>query len=63
MLVVVLVMLFIVIAGALVVTYVAYPARGREVPRAAWLGPALERAAGKIGIDERDEERERSLRR
>ena len=63
MLVVVLAMLLIVFAGALVVAYVAFPARGREVPHAAWLGPALERAAGRIGVDEQDEQRERTIRR
>lgn len=63
MIVVALAMLFIVVAGALLVTYVAFPARGLPVPCVAWLGPALERAAGRIGIDEQDDEREHSLRR
>lgn len=44
MLVVTLVMLVIVVLAALVVTYVAYPHRGEEVPAAPWLGEAMARA-------------------
>lgn len=44
MLVVTLVMLVIVVLAALVVTYVAYPHRGEEVPAAPWLGDAMARA-------------------
>ncbi|HEU4811863.1 MAG TPA: hypothetical protein VFT00_06960 [Nocardioides sp.] len=44
MLVVTLVMLVIVALAALVVTYVAYPHRGEEVPAAPWLGDAMARA-------------------
>lgn len=45
MLVIALVMLVIVVLAALVVTYVAYPHRGQEVPAAPWLGEAMTRAA------------------
>jgi hypothetical protein len=44
-LVIALVMLVILILAALVVTYVAYPHRGEEVPAAPWLGDAMSRAA------------------
>jgi len=40
-LVIALVMLVILILAALVVTYVAYPHRGEEVPAAPWLGDAM----------------------
>lgn len=53
-LVVVLAMLLILAAAALVVTYVAYPARGREVPRAPWLGNALARGADRVGLADDD---------
>jgi hypothetical protein len=45
MLVLTLIMLAIVAMAALVVTFVAYPHRGQEVPNAAWLGDAMARAA------------------
>jgi hypothetical protein len=54
-LVVVLAMVVIVAAASLVVTYVAYPARGRDVPRAPWLGAALERGADRLGLTGEDE--------
>lgn len=60
MLVVVLAMLVIVAAAALVMTYVAYPARGREVPRAPWLGSALAHGADRLGLQEDDHEHEQS---
>ncbi len=44
MLVIALVMLVILILAALVVTYVAYPHRGEEVPAAPWLGDAMTKA-------------------
>jgi uncharacterized membrane protein len=55
-LVVVLAMVMIVAAAGLVVTYVAYPARGRQVPRAPWLGDALARGADRLGLAEDDHE-------
>ena len=45
MLVIILIMAVIVALAALVVTYVAYPHRGEEVPNAPWLGDAMARAA------------------
>ena len=45
MLVIVLAMLVILVLAALVVTYVAYPHRGEEVPAAPWLGDAMTKAA------------------
>ena len=44
MLVIALVMLVILTLAALVVTYVAYPHRGEEVPAAPWLGDAMTKA-------------------
>lgn len=40
---VLLAMLAILVIAGLVATYVAYPARGQQVPHAPWLGEALER--------------------
>jgi hypothetical protein len=45
-------MLVIVGVAALVVAYVAYPQRGREVPKAPWLGDAMIRAATRMGVHE-----------
>jgi hypothetical protein len=53
-------MLIIVVAAVLVVTYFAYPQRGRSVPRFPRLGTAMERAATRLGIDEADSERPKS---
>ena len=57
MLLVAVVMLGILLAAALVVTYVAYPQRGREVPAAPWLGEALDRTASRLGLEDADDER------
>lgn len=38
-------MLAIVALAALIVVYVAFPHRGREVPRAPWVGHAMRRGA------------------
>jgi len=43
-LVIVVMMLVILILAALVVTYVAYPHRGEEIPAAPWLGDAMAKA-------------------
>ena len=48
MLVLILIMAVIVAVAALVVTYVAYPHRGEEVPNAPWLGEAMSRAADAV---------------
>jgi hypothetical protein len=45
MLVIALVMLVILVLAALVVTFVAFPHRGEELPAAPWLGEAMTRAA------------------
>jgi hypothetical protein len=54
-LVVVLAMVLIVAMAALVVTYVAFPARGRQVPGAPWLGDALAQGADRLGLDEHED--------
>jgi len=53
-------MLVIVAAAVLVVTFFAYPQRGRPVPRFPKLGPAMERAADRIGLNETDSDRPKS---
>lgn len=50
MIVVCVAMAVIVSAAGLVVAFVAYPQRGREVPSASWLGDAMTRAAVKVGV-------------
>ena len=55
MLVVVFAMVLIVAMAALVVTYVAFPARGRKVPGAPWLGDALAHGADRLGLDEHED--------
>lgn len=44
MLTIVIAMFVILVVSALVVVYVAFPHRGQSVPRATWLGDALNRA-------------------
>ena len=44
MFMIVVVMLVVLAVAALVMTFAAYPNRGQEVPRAPWLGEALNRA-------------------
>jgi hypothetical protein len=60
MIVIGLTMLLIVVAAVLVVTYFAYPQRGRPVPRFPRLGSALDRAAGRIGMNESERDRPKS---
>ncbi|MEV7428639.1 MULTISPECIES: hypothetical protein [unclassified Nocardioides] len=50
MLTISLVMLFIVLVAGLVVTYVAFPHRGQQVPQAPWLGEAMERVAERAPV-------------
>lgn len=50
MLVIAVVMLVILVLCALVVTYVAYPHRGEEVPAVSWLGEAMAKAAAAAPI-------------
>ena len=48
MLMIALVMLLILALAALVMTFAAYPHRGEDVPRASWLGEAMNRAVGSM---------------
>jgi hypothetical protein len=43
MIFIVLALLFSLVIAAAIVVYVAFPHRGEEVPRAAWLGRAMRR--------------------
>ena len=54
MIVISLTMLLIVVAAVLIVTYFAYPQRGRPVPRLPFLGPALDRAGDRLGMNDAD---------
>lgn len=56
MLVLLVSLLLIVTAGGLVVAYVAFPQRGRAIPRAGWLSQAMQRAVDRVGIDPDDDE-------
>jgi hypothetical protein len=49
-----------VVAAVLVVTYFAYPQRGRSVPRFPRLGSVLNRAAHRIGMNESESDRPKS---
>lgn len=48
-------MLVIVAVAALVVTYVAFPHRGEEVPGASWLGDAMAKGVEALPTLEEDE--------
>ena len=49
-------MLGIVLLAVLVVVYVAYPHRGEDVPRAAWLGRTLRKGVERLPtLDNRDD--------
>ncbi|RJS44956.1 hypothetical protein [Nocardioides cavernaquae] len=50
MFLILLVLLAAVAVAALVVLYVAYPHRGEEIPRAAWLGDALARGRSALPV-------------
>ena len=63
MIVIGLAMVLILVAAALVVAYVAYPQRGREVPRAPWLGDAVTRAAIRMGVHDEAVPREQGTHR
>lgn len=52
---IVIAMVVIVVLAAVVVTFVAYPSRGREIPRAPWLSDAMNRAAGKLRVETSDQ--------
>lgn len=48
MLFIVITMVVIVGVAALVVTFVAFPHRGEEIPGASWIGETMNRAAGSM---------------
>ncbi|MDN4172830.1 hypothetical protein QWY28_07760 [Nocardioides sp. SOB77] len=50
MLTISLVMLFILVVAGLVMTFVAYPHRGQQVPQAPWLGDAMSRLADRAPV-------------
>ena len=54
MFLILLVLLAAVLVAGLVVVYVAYPYRGEEVPRAAWLGDALSRSRAVLPVLDED---------
>lgn len=60
MIVISLTMLVIVAAAVLVVTYFAYPQRGRPIPHLPRVGPALGRAGDRIGMNDKESERPRT---
>jgi hypothetical protein len=60
---VVLAMLVSVVAAGLVMTYVAYPARGRAVPHVPWIGEAMTRAARPLDLTVEEEGSDESRRR
>ena len=62
MLTIALAMLVILVISGLVVTYVAYPHRGEEVPGAPWLGDAMTRGVEALPLLEEDEGTRRSPR-
>jgi hypothetical protein len=49
-------MLAILVVAGLVVTYVAFPHRGEEVPGAPWLGDAMAKATDRLPLLEEEEE-------
>lgn len=55
-------MLAILVISALVVTYVAFPHRGEEVPGAPWLGDAMTRGVEALPTLEDDEGTGRTTR-
>lgn len=63
MLFVVLAMLVSVVAAGLVMTYVAYPARGRAVPHVPWVGEAMTRAVRPLDLTVEDEGASEASRR
>jgi hypothetical protein len=54
MFLILLVLLGIVLLAGLVVLYVAYPHRGEQVPRAAWLGAALAKGRNALPVLDED---------
>ena len=54
MFLILMVLLGIVLLAGLVVLYVAYPHRGEQVPRAAWLGDALQKGRNVLPVLDED---------
>jgi hypothetical protein len=54
MLPIVVTMLVIVVLAVLVVAYVAFPHRGREIPQASWLSNAMTKTVDKVAPDRAD---------
>jgi hypothetical protein len=48
-------MLFILAVSGLIVAYVAYPHRGKEMPQAPWLGDAMNKATDALPTLDEDE--------
>ena len=55
MLLIGLAMLFILAVSGLIVAYVAYPHRGKEMPQAPWLGDAMNKATDALPTLDEDE--------
>lgn len=56
MLFIVIAMLLILAVAGLVITYVAFPHRGHDVPNAGWLGAAMTRAVERAPVLTEDDE-------
>jgi hypothetical protein len=54
MLTIVVTMLVIVVLAVLVVAYVAFPHRGRDIPQASWLSNATTKTVDKVAPDRAD---------
>lgn len=48
-------MLVILVLAGLVLTYVAYPHRGQDVPKASWLGAAMSQAVERAPVMKEEE--------
>jgi hypothetical protein len=48
-------MFVILVVSGLVVVYVAYPHRGKEMPQAPWLGEAMDKATDALPTLDEDE--------
>ncbi|GGO70236.1 hypothetical protein [Nocardioides deserti] len=56
MLTISLVMVLILVVAGLVMTFVAYPHRGQQVPQAPWLGAAMTRVAERAPLLDREQD-------
>ncbi|QYJ04564.1 hypothetical protein KUV85_02485 [Nocardioides panacisoli] len=50
MLTIIIAMVLILVVSGLVITYVAFPHRGQDVPRASWLGAAMTRTVARAPV-------------